>query len=336
MASRCVLRSIDVAKNAGIARHSAMHTLTLMSGARLAIRFLFAPSMGDADMFASWFALPDEVMEDPWFTPDRLWRLAWISKNVLRSNNCIAKKGQISKPLRVLAEAWSCSIKVVRTTLSGLEKRGMVRVSFGKVKGKVQTVISCLFSKFYDESEIEKGTERARKGHGEGHIYKEDKNLRSKKEDSLRTSSSESVGPRGLRMPPVEPDGGDNGADPSPTSLGRESESTPHTESGGGTTSGGKKPKSPPKGYCSEFEEFWQACPLRRGSKFKAYQSWWKQPEIERSSILEGARAWKRNSIGKDAKYVAHVTTWLNGRRWETEVNAANEEELADRSQYWI
>ena len=114
---------------------------------------------------SSWFALPDEVMEDPWFTPERLWRTAWIGKNVLRSNNCVALAAQISKPLSVLSKEWNCTIKVVRTTLAGLEKKGMIRVTFGKIKGKVQTVITCLFSRFYDEANIEKGTERARKGH---------------------------------------------------------------------------------------------------------------------------------------------------------------------------
>lgn len=204
----------------------------------------------------SWFALPDDVMEDAWFTPERLWRTAWIGKNVLRSTNCIAGVAQISKPLSVLSKEWDCTIKVVRTTLEGLEKRGMIRVQFGKVKGKLQTLITCLFSRFYDESKIMKGTERARSGHGEGHIYKEEENLRKEgKGRSRAPDPSHRVNPDPFGDEAQEPDGAGPteqpaSADPSTSEERADSPPVPPPPS--------RKPRTKRKAERAPLEDDWR------------------------------------------------------------------------------
>lgn len=114
------------------------------------------------------FSLPNFIFDDPWFTPERMWRLAWIAKHVRWTDNCVVKRGQESWALRTLAEKWNCTVKVVRTTLEGLESRALIRIETGKIKGKVQNVITYLFSSAYSPSKQEEGTQRARKGHAKG------------------------------------------------------------------------------------------------------------------------------------------------------------------------
>lgn len=66
------------------------------------------------------------------------------------------------------------------------------------------------------------------------------------------------------------------------------------------------------------FGEFWDAYP-RKTNKALALKSWGKQgldakaDEIIRAVLLQ-AKGWA------DPKYIPHASTWLNGQRWEDEV----------------
>lgn len=72
------------------------------------------------------------------------------------------------------------------------------------------------------------------------------------------------------------------------------------------------------------FDEFWQVCPRKVG-KQNALKAWQRiNPDddlratilaaLERQAALE---QWKKDG----GKYIPHPATWLNGRRWEDEVD---------------
>lgn len=79
-------------------------------------------------------------------------------------------------------------------------------------------------------------------------------------------------------------------------------------------------------GYTPAFEEFWTCYPRHDCSKaeaFKAYQSA-TQGGTDHARIIEGVRAYvghiDRNNVG--LRYIAHASTWLNQRRWESDYSA--------------
>lgn len=75
---------------------------------------------------------------------------------------------------------------------------------------------------------------------------------------------------------------------------------------------------------CDGFDEFWQAYP-RKIAKASALKSWRKiRPNAELSETVMDALAkqkdsdaWKRDG----GKFIPHPATWLNGRRWEDEID---------------
>lgn len=77
---------------------------------------------------------------------------------------------------------------------------------------------------------------------------------------------------------------------------------------------------------CLGFDEFWALYP-RRVARQDAWKAWQKiKPDDElRGVILAAVRkhseqeAWHRD----EGLYIPHPATWLNGRRWEDEINGA-------------
>lgn len=75
--------------------------------------------------------------------------------------------------------------------------------------------------------------------------------------------------------------------------------------------------------YSPEFELFWKAYPRRAGSKSKAASYF--ATAMKKTSVAEimdavenQTAAWKRE--GTQTKYIPWPTTWLNGERWNDEI----------------
>lgn len=74
----------------------------------------------------------------------------------------------------------------------------------------------------------------------------------------------------------------------------------------------------------SRFGEFWAVYPRKVG-KTKAQQAFDKIVAKENPDLLIAAAGrYASKQAGTEEKYIAHATTWLNGRRWEDEDTAAN------------
>jgi len=84
-------------------------------------------------------------------------------------------------------------------------------------------------------------------------------------------------------------------------------------------------PKVPPKGdeYTPEFEIFWDAYPKKK-SKGTAFKAWKKIKRVKSllPQILKAIETQKKTvDWQKDnGQYIPYPATWLNGRRWEDEV----------------
>lgn len=80
------------------------------------------------------------------------------------------------------------------------------------------------------------------------------------------------------------------------------------------------------KEYTSDFLKFWELYPRHDGSKsdaFKSYQRALKEG-IDHERLIRSVEAF-REYIGREGtarEYVAHATTWLNGKRWEADYSA--------------
>ena len=68
------------------------------------------------------------------------------------------------------------------------------------------------------------------------------------------------------------------------------------------------------------FEDFWNVYP-RKVAKKEAMKKFAKAVKdgTDPKTIIDGARNYAESVSGKDPKYVAHPTTWLNQGRWEDE-----------------
>ena len=68
------------------------------------------------------------------------------------------------------------------------------------------------------------------------------------------------------------------------------------------------------------FEEFWNAYP-RKIAKKEAWKKFAKAVKdgVDPNTIIAGAKTYAASVVGKEQKYVAHPTTWLNQGRWEDE-----------------
>ena len=84
------------------------------------------------------------------------------------------------------------------------------------------------------------------------------------------------------------------------------------------------------------FEDFWNAYP-RKIAKKEAMKKFAKAVKdgADPSTIIAGAKTYATSVVGKEQKYVAHPTTWLNQGRWEDEMEAPaptmSNAEAADR-----
>ncbi len=134
---------------------------------------------------------PDLIWEDPYFNESkpltRRERLLWIARNVLRSDNCVAKKGEGAWSLRFLSEAWTCPKTTVERTLKKFEKLGMIMIRKCKINGTVQYVISYLFSTLSAYSTKSTGTAS---GTEAGQKRDKDKSRESEEEDSCAQQAS--------------------------------------------------------------------------------------------------------------------------------------------------
>ena len=68
------------------------------------------------------------------------------------------------------------------------------------------------------------------------------------------------------------------------------------------------------------FEDFWNAYP-RKIAKKEAMKKFAKAVKdgVDPNTIIAGAKTYAASVVGKEQKYVAHPTTWLNQGRWEDE-----------------
>src|SRR5699024_3443709 len=68
------------------------------------------------------------------------------------------------------------------------------------------------------------------------------------------------------------------------------------------------------------FEDFWNVYP-RKIAKKEAGKKFAKAVKdgTDPNTIIAGAKTYEASVVGKEQKYVAHPTTWLNQGRWEDE-----------------
>ena len=85
-------------------------------------------------------------------------------------------------------------------------------------------------------------------------------------------------------------------------------------------------PKPIPKNiYDEHFEELWSKLRIKRGSKFKAFQEYWKLDKHTGCTIGdlftadELSKIYNNQQNGIEDKFVPHFSTWLSQKRWETE-----------------
>ena len=73
----------------------------------------------------------------------------------------------------------------------------------------------------------------------------------------------------------------------------------------------------------AEFETWWKAYPRKaaKGNAKAPYRAARKKASAE--VLLSAAAAYAKTVAGKDPKYVAHASTWLNGERWLDEAPTA-------------
>ena len=70
--------------------------------------------------------------------------------------------------------------------------------------------------------------------------------------------------------------------------------------------------------YSSIFEELWKGLIIKRGSKWKAYQTFTKvcNDMPKKETIID---IYNKQMQGIEDKFVPHFSTWLSQRRWEME-----------------
>lgn len=119
-------------------------------------------------------------------------------------------------------------------------------------------------------------------------------------------------------------------SEPVPHQFPTSGEKSPQKEEGGeevekGSTPptppkrGGRRAKSPEPEYPPEFEAFWQQYP-RKVAKDAALKAWRSaQKRAPPEQITAGAMRFSAQCGGKEAKFIPHASTWLNGGRWKDE-----------------
>lgn len=78
----------------------------------------------------------------------------------------------------------------------------------------------------------------------------------------------------------------------------------------------------------SKFDEFWKLYP-RKKEKVRA-KKWWDKnakSEEKQDEIINGLKKHLPSMKANDKRYIAHPTTWLNGERWNDEVEEITQTE---------
>ena len=86
--------------------------------------------------------------------------------------------------------------------------------------------------------------------------------------------------------------------------------------------------------YENRFDEFWSTYPKRVAKQGAMKKFGTLTKTVDPEVIIAGAKRYAQSMQGKDAKYIAHPTTWLNQGRWEDEITTPpmmSEEEARDR-----
>ena len=69
----------------------------------------------------------------------------------------------------------------------------------------------------------------------------------------------------------------------------------------------------------TRFNDFWALCPRKRGKGAARAEYAKACQKVDEETILEGARRWRKESIGVDPKFICHPRTWLHQERWDDE-----------------
>lgn len=77
--------------------------------------------------------------------------------------------------------------------------------------------------------------------------------------------------------------------------------------------------------YAEEFSALWDAYPQRKGGKADALKAYTKARKggITHGQIADGVLRYNADRLGKDPQYTKHFSAWLNGRRWEDDLQPA-------------
>jgi hypothetical protein len=86
----------------------------------------------------------------------------------------------------------------------------------------------------------------------------------------------------------------------------------------------GTNPRAQPAPWMPSFEQFWEIFPRRvgKGTAKKAFKH-----AAERASfaeILDGARRYAKDCVGRETQYIKHPSTWLNADCWLDEPEKPN------------
>jgi uncharacterized protein YdaU (DUF1376 family) len=75
--------------------------------------------------------------------------------------------------------------------------------------------------------------------------------------------------------------------------------------------------------YPEPFESFWAVYPRKEGKK-AAYRAWQVAKKlVEQPALLAAVDRYAKACKGKDPRYIAHPTTWLNQGRWDDQPTGA-------------
>ena len=79
----------------------------------------------------------------------------------------------------------------------------------------------------------------------------------------------------------------------------------------------------------ADFEEFWAAYPKRpnnpRRTALKAYRAARKKKGVTKELLLEAVGRYAAYMTGKQVKFIAHASTWLNDERWGNDYSQSDD-----------
>tara|TARA_R100001440_G_scaffold9562_7_gene17937 strand:+ start:5604 stop:6425 length:822 start_codon:yes stop_codon:yes gene_type:complete len=76
-------------------------------------------------------------------------------------------------------------------------------------------------------------------------------------------------------------------------------------------------PSSNNKGYDPSFERLWSYLNIKKGSKFKAHQTYQKTWQFFNMDLEDIGDIYNKQIEGVENTFIPHFSTWLNQRRWE-------------------